>query len=50
VKLNGKFLPNVDKCTYFGMIIDSQLTWKPHIEYVTAKLLKFSIFTNSAVN
>jgi len=33
------------------MVTDHELTWKPHIEYVTAKFLKFTgFFTNSVGN
>jgi len=36
---------NVDSCKYLGVIIDSDLTWKTHIDFVYSKLLKFtSIF------
>ena len=45
VKLNDISLTKVDSCKYLGVIIDSELTWKMHIDYVYSKLLKFtSIF------
>ena len=45
VKLNDISLTKVDSCKYLGVIIDSELTWKMHIDYVYLKLLKFtSIF------
>ena len=35
-------LNEVDKCEYLGLMIDNKLTWRPHIDYVYSKLLKFT--------
>lgn len=45
LKLHDQPIVRVEQCKYLGIIIDNKLTWKPHIDYVHSKLLKFtSIF------
>lgn len=40
IKINNKFLEEKSSAKYLGIIIDSKLTWKPHIDYVNTKLAK----------
>ena len=43
--INGKAIQNVKCCKYLGILIDSDLKWQDHINYVYNKLIKFtSIF------
>ena len=43
--INGKAIQNVTCCKYLGIMIDNDLKWKKHIDYVYNKLIKFvSIF------
>jgi len=43
--INGKIIENVDCCKYLGILIDSDLKWQDHINYLHNKLIKFtSIF------
>jgi len=45
LKVNGKNISRVDSCKYLGIIIDINLSWKEHIDYVYKKVIKFtSIF------
>jgi hypothetical protein len=39
--LNGNPVPRVSNCKYLGVLLDSRLSWKYHIESVEHKLLKF---------
>jgi len=41
INLNDNVLTEVDKCKYLGLMIDNNLTWRPHIDYVYSKLMKF---------
>ena len=41
VKLRGQPILKVDKSKYLGVIIDNELAWKAHIDYVYSKLLEF---------
>jgi len=42
---NGKIIQNVECCKYLGILIDSDLKWQDHINYLYNKLTKFtSIF------
>ena len=43
--INGKIIKKVECCKYLGILIDSDLTWQKHINYIYNKLVKFtSIF------
>ena len=43
--INRKEIEHVECCKYLGIIIDSDLKWQDHINYVYNKLIKFtSIF------
>ena len=40
IKINGKRLDICDEYKYLGVIFDSHLTWKPHIDRVCNKVSK----------
>ena len=40
VRLNEDAIPRVDCTKFLGVIIDEQLTWKPHIAYIQNKIAK----------
>ena len=40
LKLNGKRLQPANSVKYLGVKIDKHLTWKPHIDGISAKLNK----------
>ena len=40
IKINGKQLENCDSYKYLGVIFDSKLSWKPHVEYICKKISK----------
>jgi len=43
--INGKAIQNVNCCKYLGIMIDNDMKWKTHIDYINNKLIKFvSIF------
>ena len=43
--VNGRIIQKVQCCKYLGILIDSNLKWKDHINYLYNKLIKFvSIF------
>jgi len=43
--INIKKIEHVEWCKYLGILIDSDLKWQDHINYVYNKLIKFtSIF------
>jgi len=43
--INGKAIQNVNCCKYLGIMIDNDLKWKTHIDYIYNKLIKLvSIF------
>ena len=43
--MDGKEIQRVESCKYLGILIDSDLKWRHHIDYVYSKLVKFiSIF------
>lgn len=43
--IDGKIIKKVECCKYLGILIDSDLTWQEHINYIYNKLVKFtSIF------
>ena len=45
VMINGHALERVIVCKYLGVIIDSEIKWTHHIDYVYSKIVKFaSIF------
>ena len=39
--INGKAIQNVNSCKYLGIMIDNDLKWKTHIDYIYSKLIKF---------
>ena len=43
VRLNEDVIPRVDCTKFLGVIIDEQLTWKPHITYIQNKLPRTGI-------
>jgi len=43
--INGANTERVESCKYLGIIIDSDMSWKEHIDFVYKKIIKFtSIF------
>jgi hypothetical protein len=40
IKINGKSLTILEKTKFLGVILDTGLTWKDHINYMTKKLSK----------
>ena len=45
LKINGCCIRLVESCKYLGIIIDRDLNWREHIDYVYKKIIKFtSIF------
>ena len=40
IKINGKLLDICDEYKYLGVIFDSHLTWKPHIDRICNKVSK----------
>ena len=40
ISINGKALEECNYYTYLGVLIDKNLTWKPHIEYICKKISK----------
>ena len=44
--MSGQVLRTVEQHSYLGVIIDHQLSWKPHIEYVCGKAMKLIGFLN----
>jgi len=43
--LNGREVKMVEHCKYLGIIIDCDIKWQNHIDYLYNKLIKFvSIF------
>jgi len=45
LQINGQVIQNVKCCKCLGILIDNDLKWKDHIDYVYNKLIKFvSIF------
>ena len=42
--MSGQVLRTVKQHSYLGVIIDHQLSWKPHVEYALQKL-KYDIHT-----
>ena len=38
IKLSGVVITQVKQVKFLGVIIDDQLTWKPHIDYLASKL------------
>ena len=43
LKLNGKRLDPLNSVKYFRVKIDEPLTWKPHIDGISAKLNKANV-------
>ena len=52
IKIDGVVIDikRVDSCKYLGVIIDSGLKWKDHIDYVHNKLIKYSSIFNKLRN
>ena len=44
--MSDQTLRTVKQHSYLGVIIDHQLSWKPHIEYVRGKAIKLIGFLN----
>ena len=44
--MSGQVLRIVEQNSYLGVIIDHQLSWKPHVEYVCGKAMKLIGFLN----
>ena len=40
IKIEGKNIERVTKVKFLGVIIDSKLTWKEHINYMSNKISK----------
>ena len=40
VKINGEKLEQCDSYKYLGVFIDQNLTWKPHVDYISSKIAK----------
>ena len=40
IKINEKQLESCESYKYLGVIFDSKLSWKPHIEYISQKISK----------
>ena len=40
IKINGKQLDSCDSYKYLGVIFDRNLSWKPHIDYISGKISK----------
>ena len=40
LKINGKQLESCDSYKYLGVIFDRNLSWKPHIDYISGKISK----------
>ena len=40
IGINGKSLEECDYYKYLGVMIDKNLTWKPHVEYICKKISK----------
>ena len=49
--INGENIERVESCKYLGIIIDSDMSWKEHIDFVYKKIIKFtSIFYKIRAN
>ena len=48
--MSGQVLKTVEQHSYLGIIIDHQLSWKPHTEYVCGKVMKLIGFLNCNLN
>jgi len=43
--INGENIKRVESCKYLGIMIDSDMSWKEHIDLMYKKIIKFtSIF------
>ena len=40
--INGENIERVESCKYLGIIIDSDMSWKEHIDFVYKKIIKFT--------
>ena len=52
IKINDTKIKYVKKCKYRGVIIDDELKWTSHIEFVLQKLKKnyWVYYTNCVIN
>ena len=41
LQINGQVIQNVKCSKYLGLLIDNDLKWKDHIDYIYSKLIKF---------
>jgi len=42
LKIDSMVLQQVDYCKYLGVLIDSDLTWQQHVDYIYSKIITFS--------
>ena len=40
LKIDESIINRVRECKFLGTVIDENLTWKPHINLITSKILK----------
>ena len=51
IKINDTKIKRVKECKYLGVIIDDELEWTSHIEFVLQKLKRLLVyFTNCVIN
>ena len=48
--MSGQILRTVEQLSYLGVIMEHQLSWKPHIEYICCKAMKPIRFLNCNLN
>ena len=44
--MSGQVLKIVEQHSYLGVIIDHRLSWKPHVDYLSGKVMKLIGFLN----
>jgi len=40
--IDGQEIKKVSNCRYLGVIVDDELKWTEHIDYIHSKLLKYT--------
>ena len=40
IGINGTPLESCDQYKYLGVVVDKNLSWKPHVEYICKKIQK----------